>query len=178
MEFKLLRKFQGHLLGRKRLFGFLCLIMCVIGACMSQITNIYNLHYHGAFKGLLWIYWDLQSSCSPGLALPAAVHFLGSRAVPQARAVAAYNCSLCRDSWLAMSTLHPSGFGRSSCNLPTTTLTAPGKLQLIGRSIPDKSLLLGVVRNTSKPGLPAQLSADRRRNWIKLFIPFCMKHYS
>ena len=51
--------------------------------------------------------------------------------------------------------------------MPATTLIAPGDLWLIGQSIPDVSLLAGsyltgMVRNTSKPGLPALSNIEQR----------------
>lgn len=80
----------------------------------------------------------------------------------------AHNRLLCIVAWLAVSSFSPWGFDRSSSTLPTTTLIAPGNLQLIGQSIPDASLLpgsylTGVVRNTAKPGLPALSNIAEQR---------------
>lgn len=97
------------------------------------------MHYHVVFEELLGY---LQF----GICRTAPQVFSHALFPAQGRAVL-----LPVQTFLALSSLLPSGLGKAAA-LPHLPLSAPGKLQLIGRSISDMSLLPGMVEIPQSQG--------------------------
>lgn len=127
------------MLGRKRLLEFLCLVPCATEAPKSQVSDISSVHYHVVFEELLGYLQFGICRTAAQVSCPCSVPCPGQ------------GCLLPVQTILALSSLLPPGLGKAAA-LPQLPLTAPGKLQLIGRSISDMSLLPGMVEIPQSQG--------------------------